>query len=307
MSRAGQGCSDQSLARNDPMYGTASAGSSWLLLELSGGWGRSAFLDSPACIDPKLGLAVVRRAEAAGMRIAAIRKHGRRAATPRWRWFVAQCAVGGEALHGGEVTDPREYLDIALDGSDGTASTDPLVAVCAHGRHDMCCAVRGRSAAAAISAAYPEFAWECSHLGGDRFAATMLVLPAGLCYGRVDQADAAGLVSRYLDGRLDNRFLRGRTSLPHAVQAAQHFAREEFGDDRIAAFPPLSAEPGDGTIRVVLDADPAPVEVVLNEELSEPLLSQCHATVPGRVRVYTLASLTTAGSRPSPPDPSAAE
>ncbi|AKK25547.1 sucrase ferredoxin [Mycobacterium sp. EPa45] len=307
MSRSGDGCSDQSLARNDPMYGTASAGTSWLLLELSGGWGSSAFLESPASIDPKLGLAVVRRAEAAGMRIAAIRKHGRRAATPRWRWFVAQCAVGSEALYAGEVDGPRGYLDLALDGSDGAALSDPLVAVCAHGRHDMCCAVRGRSAAAEISAAYPEFAWECSHLGGDRFAATMLVLPVGLCYGRVDGTDAAALVARALDGRLDDRFLRGRTSLPHAVQAAQHFAREATGDDRIDAFPPLSVESGDGITRVVLGADPEPVEVVLNEELSEPLLSQCHAKVPGRVRVYTLASLTTAGSRPSPPDPSAAE
>ncbi len=306
MSRAGQGCSDQSLARNDPMYGTASAGTSWLLLELSGGWGPSAFLQSPACIDPKLGLAVVRRAEAAGMRIAAIRKHGRRTAAPRWRWFVAQCAVGSEALYGGEVDDPRGYLELALDGSDGTASTDPFVAVCAHGRHDMCCAVRGRSAAAAIDAAYPEFAWECSHLGGDRFAATMLVLPTGLCYGRVDSTDAAELVGRYLDGRLNDEFLRGRTSLPHPVQAAQHFARAEFGDDRIDAFPPLDIEPGDGTVRVVLGADP-PVEVVLNEELSEPLLSQCHAKTPGRVRVYTLASLRTVESRLSPPDPSAAE
>ena len=34
-----QPCSDQSLARNDPMYGTASAGSAWMLLELSGSWG----------------------------------------------------------------------------------------------------------------------------------------------------------------------------------------------------------------------------------------------------------------------------
>jgi hypothetical protein len=134
----------------------------------------------------------------------------------------------------------------------------------------------------------------------------MLVLPTGLCYGRVDSTDAAELVGRYLDGRLDDRFLRGRTSLPHPVQAAQHFARAEFGDDRIDAFPPLDIEPGDGTVRVVLGADP-PVEVVLNEELSEPLLSQCHAKTPGRVRVYTLASLRTVESRLSPPDPSAAE
>ena len=81
----------------------------------------------------------------------------------------------------------------------------PLVAVCAHGKHDQCCAVRGRAATAAIAARYPEFTWECSHLGGDRFAATMLVLPEGLCYGRVDSTEAAELVRLYLDGRLDKR------------------------------------------------------------------------------------------------------
>lgn len=308
MTRAArQGCSDQSLARNDPMYGTASAGSSWLLLELSGGWGHSAFLRSPASIDPQLGRAIVRRAEAAGMRIAAIRRHGRRPATPRWRWFIAHCDVGSEALYRGEVHDPREYLDVALDGADGTRSDDPVVAVCAHGRHDTCCAVRGRAAVAAITAKYPEFTWECSHLGGDRFAATMLILPTGLCYGRVDSTDSAALVDRYLDGRLDDRYLRGRTSLPHAVQAAQHFAREASGEDRIDAFPVLAVDQVDGTARVQLGSADGPVDVVLNEELSEPLLSQCHATTPGRVRVYTLASLTTAGTRRSRPAPSVRE
>ena len=56
-------CSDQSLARNDPMYGTASAGLSWALLELSGAWGHSAFLHSAAIIDPDLGRAIARRFE----------------------------------------------------------------------------------------------------------------------------------------------------------------------------------------------------------------------------------------------------
>ena len=80
------------------MYGTASAGFSWMMLELSGPWGPSAFLQSPTVIEPTLGRAIVRRAEAAGMRIAAIRRHGRRSATPRWRWFVAHSPVGEEAL-----------------------------------------------------------------------------------------------------------------------------------------------------------------------------------------------------------------
>jgi hypothetical protein len=281
-------CSDQSLARNDPMYGTASAGASWVLLEISGAWGPSAFLESPTSIDPHLGRAIVRRIEKAGMRIAAIRRHGRRPGTPRWRWFIAQSAVGGEALYEGEVNDPREYLDLALDGTDGALSSDPVVAVCAHGKHDQCCAMRGRRACADIAAEYPEFTWECSHLGGDRFAATMLILPEGLCYGRVDSTDSAALVRRYLDGRLTNRFLRGRTSLPHAVQAAQYFARESSGEDRIDALHPLIVERGEHRIRVVLDGESGPVEVFLREELSEPILSACHATVTGKVRLFTL-------------------
>lgn len=286
-------CSDQSLARNDAMYGTASAGSSWLMLELCGPWGISAFLQSPTVIDPQLGRAIVRRAESAGMRIAAIRRHGRRSKTPRWRWFVAGSNVGEETLFHGEVDDPRGYLDVALDGSDGQASPGPLVAVCAHGKHDQCCAVRGRGAVAAIAAKYPELTWECSHLGGDRFAATMLVLPEGLCYGRVDSTDSAELIRLYLDGRVDNSRLRGRTSLPAVVQAAQYFAREELGDDGITALLPLRVEPGDGTTRVVLDHGDDPVEVVVAENLTEPLLSKCGATVAGRVRTYVLVSMGT--------------
>ena len=289
-----QPCSDQSLTRGDPMYGTASAGSSWMLLELSGAWGPSAFLQSPSCIDPDLGRAIVRRVEAARMRITAIRRPGRRPATPSWRWFVAHAEVGGESLYHGEVGDPREFLDLALDGSDGQSSPDPLVAVCAHGKHDQCCAVRGRNACQAIAAKYPEITWECSHLGGDRFAATMLVLPEGLCYGRVDSTESAELIRLYLDGRLDNRFLRGRTSLPHAVQAAQYFARDASGDNRIDTLHPLDVERGEHRIRVVLSGESGAVKVTLREEMSEPLLSQCDARVPGQVRIFRLVSITAA-------------
>ncbi|BBZ27677.1 sucrase ferredoxin [Mycolicibacterium madagascariense] len=284
-------CSDQSRARNDPLYGTASAGRSWVLLELAGPWGRSAFLNSPAVLDPALGRAIARRFETAGLRIAAIRRPGRRSATPRWRWFIAQSEEGSEALHHGEVDGPQDYLDVAIDGSDGRPVDGPLVAVCAHGKHDQCCAVRGRAATKAIAERYPEATWECSHLGGDRFAATMLVLPEGLCYGRVDATDAAGLIGLYLDGRLDDAFLRGRTSLPHAVQAAQHFARERSGEDRIAALSPLAVRHVDHDVHVTLAADGGPVEVVLTEQVTEPLRSTCHSSIPGPVRTFALVSI----------------
>ena len=130
MSRKKVPCSDQSLARGDPMYGTASAGSNWLLLELSGAWGPSAFLQSPAIIDPALGRTVVRRAEKAGMRIAAIRRHGRRPATPRWRWYVARAEPGAEALYRGEVDDPPGGCAC----EDGETRTCPFPGACAASR-----------------------------------------------------------------------------------------------------------------------------------------------------------------------------
>lgn len=274
------------------MFATASAGERWLVMELAGAWGPSAFLQSPTIIDPVLGKAIVRRAEAACLRVVAIRRPGRRDTPARWRWFVADARPGHEKLVGGEAAGPEEYVDIPLDASGGATIDQPLIAVCAHGRHDQCCAVRGRHVAASIAAQFPENTWECSHLGGDRFAATMLVLPHALCYGRVDSADdTADPVRLYLEGRVDSRFLRGRNSLPQVVQAAQHFARERYGDDRIAAYPPLNVVVGDGETTVTLGTGCGSIDVRVSEQLSEPLLSMCVARIPGRVRQFELVSI----------------
>ncbi|WP_291525538.1 sucrase ferredoxin [Branchiibius sp. NY16-3462-2] len=288
-------CSNQSRDRHDPLYGTASAGLSWLLLEVAGGWGPSAFTGSPSVLDPALGLAIVRRAEASGMRIAAIRRPGRRESPSRWRWFIASSRPGQEWLVGGEVASPQDYLDVPLDGSAGQPVDGPLVIVCAHGRHDQCCAVRGRVVAGAIAARYPQETWECSHVGGDRFAATMILLPHGLSYGRVDSVDdPASIVAAYTQGRVDDSLLRGRTAYSHVVQAAQHFARTQHGDDHIDAYAPLAVREDGDVSTVLLAADPKPLEVALQATLSEPLLSTCHARIPGRVTQFALRSVRTA-------------
>ena len=206
------------------MYGTASAGSSWMLLELCGGWGHSAFLQSPAIIDPELGRAIVRRVETAGMRIAAIRRHGRRPATPRWRWFVAQSGVGSEALYYGEVSDPRDYLDLALDGSDGASSTDPLVAVCAHGKHDQCCAVRGRSATAGDRGEVPRI-----HLGMLSFGRRSLrgddARAAGRAVLRAGRLDRFGGPGPSVSRRSTGQQVSPRTHLATACRAGRAIFR----------------------------------------------------------------------------------
>ncbi|TAJ46475.1 MAG: sucrase ferredoxin [Herbiconiux sp.] len=298
-------CSDRSRERDDPLAATGGRGLQWFLVEYEGAWGTRALLDPP--FDVELGAALVKRIESAGMRPLAIRRTGRhpervdrpggaRGTQQRWRWAFVDSRPGHETVRWGEVADPHDLLDVPLDGSSGAASDQPLFAVCAHARHDQCCAVRGRQVVARLAEAYPEETWECSHLGGDRFAGTMVLFPHGLYYGRVDDGDAARIAESYLDGRVEEEWFRGRSSLTHPVQAAQHFARERFGDTRIEAYAPLDEawhDGGEGHARwtVRLHDDEGTITVDLTEALSDPLLSTCAATRPGRVRQWQLLTL----------------
>jgi hypothetical protein len=69
---------------------------------------------------------------------------------------------------------------------------------------------------------------ECSHLGGDRFAANALVLPHGFYYGQVP-GDGAELVAAHSRNQVALPWLRGRAGVPPPAQAAQHSARQALG------------------------------------------------------------------------------
>jgi hypothetical protein len=287
-------CSDRSLERNDPLAGTGGFGERWFLVEIDGSWGQHAFLNSR--LDPGLAHDLVHRIEGAGMRPLAIRRVNRRADARRaqssWRWAIVDTRPGLESTRWGSVDDPARLMQVPLDGSTGVASDDPVICVCTHARHDQCCAVKGRPVATAMAAAFPDGTWECSHLGGDRFAATLILFPAGLYYGRASVEDAPGLVDRYREGRLDARTFRGRSSSPNVVQAAEAVARTQIEDDSITAFAHRSTASEPGGWRVTLAHGDQNVVVRLAASMSTPLLTTCEATVALPVREYELVSVS---------------
>src|SRR5699024_10210196 len=137
--------------------------------------------------------------------------------------------------------------------------------------------------------------WECSHLRGGRFAATMIVLPHGLFYGRVDMAtDPADIITRYTEGRVDPRHLRGRSSYPAAVQDAQHRARPLLGDDRIDALAPLDVTDVDdaGHVALTLAGPLGPIGVRLRGTFCEPISTMCQARSAGPVTQWELVSIS---------------
>ncbi len=263
-------CAALSLARGDQLDGTAAPVSRWLLIEHPGPWGRVALRDSR--LDQSVARELEARCRGAGVRPMLIRRAGRAAATAARRWAYVDSRLGHEGMWWGRYDVDRDLTDVALDGSAGVRSGDPAYLVCTHARHDACCAIRGRPVAAAIAALRPEQAWECSHTGGDRFAANVVVLPHGLYYGTVTPLRVPDLLSSYEDGRVLPDLLRGRSAFPMAVQAAQHHARDAVGDLGLTALAPTDVRQLDpATWQVRFDRPGGAVTVSVRARVSDPL------------------------------------
>ncbi|WP_435768400.1 sucrase ferredoxin [Nocardioides sp. SYSU DS0651] len=226
-------CAAASLSRDEPVAGTATHVRTWLLLEHSGPWGDKALLD--ARLPEGLGPALRQRAQALKAKILLVRRPRASRDPERLNVFAARADPVAPRLEHGTVADLREVLDLDLlsfreGGSTGlTPAPGPLFAVCTNGRHDACCAEYGRPAALALADAHPDVTWEVSHIGGDRFAGNMVVLPHGLYYGRLTPQTAVDVAGRHLAGELELAHLRGRSSYPMPVQAAEIALRRELG------------------------------------------------------------------------------
>ena len=229
-------CATASLGRADPLAGTASTVRAFLLLEHPGGWGRRV----PGDVRLPDGVAerLTAAAAAARVRVLLVRRHGRASPPGHRRVFAAYADPAAPWVETTEVEGPEQVLDLDLAAlgagrSPGlTPHAGSLLCVCTHGRHDVCCAERGRPVAAAVAAAHPEEAWEVSHIGGDRFAANLLVLPHGLYYGGLDPASAVAVTGGHLAGEVDLDHLRGRSGLTMPVQAAEVALRRRLGETR---------------------------------------------------------------------------
>jgi hypothetical protein len=283
-------CAASAERRGDARFGTASPTPRWLLVEQSGGWGPEALLDST--LDRTVGAELIRRWEdAAGIRVLLIRRPGRRPEPVRKAWAVVDSRVGRERVGWGRWADPVELLDLPV-GAEAGEPGGPLYLVCAHGRHDPCCAIRGRPVAEALDAARPGAVWECSHIGGDRFAANVVALPHGLFYGHVTAETAPAVAAAYERGEVRPDLLRGRSAFAPPAQAAQHYARLELAETAVDALRPLGmAKLAERTWRVRLAHPPGTLLVTVRAGLAPPARLTCASTRAERPRSWELLGL----------------
>lgn len=247
-------CSALSAQAGQQLSGTAPTDRVWLFVEQAGDWA------------PKVGL---KHPQA---RVQLIRRHGGgSSAGPGARVFWAELPADGSpaGVRTGVVADVAQA--VRLDPADLTAYDAPLWLVCTHGRRDVCCAEQGRPVAAALAAAWPEETWETTHLGGHRFAATLLALPSAITLGRLGPETALAACTELRAGRVPLAVTRGRAGASALAQAAEHHVRARDG---LTGLDEVRVREVDGP-RVRLATPAGEVVVRVDVEPGPPLSQSC--------------------------------
>lgn len=282
-------------AAAEPIYGTAAAETTvWLLLEYPQPWRARAVTDNdlPTAVQDWLSAQIMAASTLPGVGEARplFIKRGRRRAN--LTFYVAVAAEATQRLYRFELAHYADLLalDVAAIAAAALAEDDAPVApnrsserlflVCTNGKRDRCCAKFGRPLYEALArqAAQQDNAavWQCTHIGGHRYAPTLVVLPLGCFYGFVPPTASAELLASAAAERVWLSHFRGRACYTPIVQAADYFLRQATGELELGAFRLAAAEPlGGGRWQVAFAAAAEHYTVTLSEGLSEPLLASC--------------------------------
>jgi hypothetical protein len=231
-------CALASAAAGEPLYGTAASHTdAWLVLEHAGTWGSKAWEQADVPTEVRAHVDAWVAAEP-GARIQLIKRDDTRtrgdlhlylASSRQSQPSVAELRLHGlDALRGVDLAAAIAALRAGELPANARRPERPLVLVCTNGKRDRCCAKWGVPVFDAIRGRTDVNVWQTTHLGGHRFAATMLWLPEGICYGRITPAEIDGIVDAALARRIDplDR-LRGRTGLGEPGQAAEYLLRRD--------------------------------------------------------------------------------
>lgn len=244
-------CSRASLAAHEPMAGTGVRGHAYVFLPVAKAAWRDAELNRRWATPEQL--QAIREARSAGV-VARLYNPPRAAE----RSPILVHADPGVSTEGVERL-LAAFADWPVDRS-GRAR----LAVCTHGTRDRCCAKWGfavfQAARSLFETGRSEFeAIQCSHLGGDRFAATGIFFPSGSMYAHLDRLDLAALCATEAAGRLDPAAYRGRVfeaqlaQLARAALAAEGVFNDAAAPIEVAAVSPARAEAQAGGRRYRLE------------------------------------------------------
>lgn len=230
-------CSELSLEAKEKMFGTVPRVDVWILLEYIKAWAEKAFQSGNIPENVKKHLSNYLES-IPNCRLQLIKRHDR--PLDSIKFYVGVSDEREPKLFEFNLSSYEELLELdipeILEGSQFLRK-DPLILVCTHGTHDRCCGKFGVPVyLKAIEHENGFMTWQCTHLGGHRFAANILCLPHGIYFGRVREENVGSLINDFKNHFVNLENYRGRSCYSNETQAAEYFLRIETGTKEITAF-----------------------------------------------------------------------
>ncbi len=255
-------CCEQSVALGEPNIASAlTSVEHWLLIQVDEGWAPITADASP------LQGAVIAHIKAGlerfgPARLQLIRRPGTSSSGPVV--MAVRCGADGGVIYRLDLPDLAALLTVDIPelfagGAGSTIVDGPLFLVCTHGVRDRCCSRLGMPVYQSLAEACPEQCWQTTHLGGHRFAATLVVLPMGLQFGRVQPDEVTALVDGLSRGeiyRLD-RF-RGRVWCGRLSQVGEAHIRAMKDLRSVAA---VVCAPGKDGVACTVEGEPLALRI----------------------------------------------
>lgn len=173
---------------------------------------------------------------------------------------------------------------------------DPFFVVCTNGKKDKCCAKFGFPAFKFFENILLPFcydSYECTHLGGDRFAANAVLMPFGIYYGRVGVEDVHEIIKQTAFGRVLYQNYRGRSRQSFLDQAVECHLREHLQNFNIEFPMKIShREHKDDVITLRISFNEDCFEMTVQKEVIDyPHLLTCTSPHPENIVKYKLVSI----------------
>lgn len=222
-------CAECSEMVGEPLAATTPRTLHWLLLEYDGAWEANA-LAASSLPDPIKAHLNAQMEQLGDARFQFIKRSGTRQGI---RFYAVCTRPGQTALYRFDLVNYDELLVIDLkpvmEGKHPELRvSEQLMLVCTNGKKDIACAKLGIPLVQALETEFKGKVWQTTHIGGHRFAGTLVTLPDGHYYGRVSPAEVPALAAAVREGRIAPAHYRGRCGLPPPAQAAEIALRERL-------------------------------------------------------------------------------
>lgn len=235
-------CRDLCLERGEPHQGTGNAPGRVLMLAWPRGKWRTPRWESTD-MSPALA-ASIHNAAQTGLHVALVDRVGESESLPQLTALPESVSADF-----GTEAEMINAIDAYAGGTLFSGKTDPrmTILVCTDSRRDACCARYGFSTYKALAAIADTTKFnivQATHIGGCRFAASLMVMPQRQRYGRMTAGQVPGFLEALARGQTFLPAYKGRTDAPEPVQVAELAALQWAADRRTPASTLRLSHPG---------------------------------------------------------------